>query len=671
MNNSLRFRQVHLDFHTSGLIPGIGAKFDRHQWQDMLRAGHVNSVTTFSKCHHGWSYHPTAVGRMHPHLKFDLLRAQMDAAREINVNVPIYLSAGVDNLAAEEHPKWREQLPGNPPVTQAGFISMCFNSPYLDYLCRQIAEAVRRYPECSGVFLDIIWQGECCCKDCRDYMQHHGLSPDRAEDRRACATAAIERYYREATAAVRCDNPGLPVFHNSGHIAKGQRDILKYFSHLELESLPTGPYGYEHFPLSALYSQKTGLDYLGMTGKFHTVWGEFGGYKHSNALRYECAAMLAYGAKCSIGDQLHPDGAMDADTYRLIGTAYAEVERKEPWCDGVAPVAEIAFLSRESENRGRSHGHIQDADLGIGKALMEEHFLFDVIDRHETFARYPLLILADDILLDGELQKKCEAYLAGGGKLLLTGRSGLKANGSGFALDIGATYHGESEFQPDFVAAGPQLAPGSITAPFVMYLRSQQVKPTDGRALGAIHRPYFNRTLEHFCSHQHAPPAEATGYAAAVLNAQGNILYMAHPVFSIYRAVGAVIHRQYVAQAIRLLLGTDQRLRTNLPSTARVSLMHQPAERRMVLHLLAANLILRGAETKLSPEGYVYGAHQLEVIEDLIPLRGVQVRLRAGVAVKRATLEPQGVELPFQREGETIHFEMPEFACHQMAVLHY
>jgi len=42
----------------------------------------------------------------------------------------------------EEHPEWREQLPGNPPVTQAGFISMCFNSPYLDYLCRQIAEAV-------------------------------------------------------------------------------------------------------------------------------------------------------------------------------------------------------------------------------------------------------------------------------------------------------------------------------------------------------------------------------------------------------------------------------------------------------------------------------------------------------------------------------------------------
>ena len=42
-----------------------------------------------------------------------------------------------------------------------------------------------------------------------------------------------------------------------------------------------------------------------MTGN-HTTRGEFGGYKHRNALRYECAAMLAFGAKCSVGDQLIP-----------------------------------------------------------------------------------------------------------------------------------------------------------------------------------------------------------------------------------------------------------------------------------------------------------------------------------------------------------------------------
>ncbi len=56
-------------------------QFDEKQWQDALKLGHVNSITCFSKCHHGWSYHPTKVGKMHPHLSFDLLRAQIDAAK--------------------------------------------------------------------------------------------------------------------------------------------------------------------------------------------------------------------------------------------------------------------------------------------------------------------------------------------------------------------------------------------------------------------------------------------------------------------------------------------------------------------------------------------------------------------------------------------------------------
>ncbi len=63
------------------------------------------------------------------------------------------------------------------------------------------------------------------------------------------------------------------------------------------------------------------MEFLGMTGKFHTTWGEFGGYKHPNALRYEAGLSIANGAKCSIGDQLHPEGLMDKATYELIGAA--------------------------------------------------------------------------------------------------------------------------------------------------------------------------------------------------------------------------------------------------------------------------------------------------------------------------------------------------------------
>ena len=86
----LPFRQVHLDFHTSGAIAGIGSHFSKEQFQTALQEGHVNSITVFSKCHHGWSYHPTAVNRMHPGLSFDLLGAQLEACAEIGDISPIF-----------------------------------------------------------------------------------------------------------------------------------------------------------------------------------------------------------------------------------------------------------------------------------------------------------------------------------------------------------------------------------------------------------------------------------------------------------------------------------------------------------------------------------------------------------------------------------------------------
>lgn len=98
----MNFRQVHLDFHTSEKIDGIGSCFSKEQFQDALKRGHVNSITVFSKCHHGWAYHPSEANEMHPGLKFDLLDAEIKAAHEIGVKTPVYLSAGFDEKIAAQ-----------------------------------------------------------------------------------------------------------------------------------------------------------------------------------------------------------------------------------------------------------------------------------------------------------------------------------------------------------------------------------------------------------------------------------------------------------------------------------------------------------------------------------------------------------------------------------------
>ena len=77
----LPYREIHLDFHTSEEIPGIGADFDPDEFADTLVKARVNSITCFARCHHGWIYYDTDLNpeRRHPHLTRNLLKEQIEA----------------------------------------------------------------------------------------------------------------------------------------------------------------------------------------------------------------------------------------------------------------------------------------------------------------------------------------------------------------------------------------------------------------------------------------------------------------------------------------------------------------------------------------------------------------------------------------------------------------
>jgi hypothetical protein len=87
----LRFRQIHLDFHTSEQIPDVGAAFDPEAFATTLARARVNSITCFARCHHGLIYYDTRLNpeRRHPHLQRNLLKEQIDACHARGIRVPI------------------------------------------------------------------------------------------------------------------------------------------------------------------------------------------------------------------------------------------------------------------------------------------------------------------------------------------------------------------------------------------------------------------------------------------------------------------------------------------------------------------------------------------------------------------------------------------------------
>lgn len=660
----MNFRQVHLDFHTSELIPGVGAKFDKKRFQEALIAGHVNSITLFSKCHHGWSYHPTEVGEQHPSLSFDLLGAQIEAAREIGVKTPIYISGGFDEKLARRHPEWLKRFPderirGAKDFAGAGYHHLCMNSPYLDYLLNQLREVLHRYDARDGIFIDIVGISPCYCQNCVRELLAQGIDPYTDTD---AVLRQGERVYANYVRRVRevIDevDPSIHVFHNGGHIGRGMRRETFYNSHLELESLPTGGWGYDHFPLSARYVQQLGMEVLGMTGKFHRSWGEFGGFKHPNALRYEAALSVANGAKCSVGDQLHPSGEMDMATYRLIGEAYAEVEQKEPWLDHVTATADIGLLSAEALVNSCTETPVlqnkNQPDAGAVRILLEGHYLFNVLDTENDFSPYKVIILPDVPEISSACLDKLRAFVAAGGKLLVTGHAGIDAEKKEFLFDLGVRYEGESDYAPEYFCPAFE-ADGVGMSDHVMYSRGIRTALSGGTELGARHVPYFNRSVLHFCSHAHAPSSGVYDGAGMALGRDG--VYIGWDIFSEYAERGALIDKRMVQHALDLLLAGRDTVKTSLPAQGVVTLQEQKDEHRYVLHLLYASPVCRGKDT--------------QIIEDIVPVYNVEAALQLPHPAKGAYLAPQGEPITLTERDGVQTLTLPRLECHQMIVLDY
>ena len=644
----MRFRRIHLDFHTGPDIPEVGNKFSAQEFQETLRENAVDSVTCFAVCHHGYCYYPSEVAPQHPSLHFNLLRAQMDAAHQADIQVPVYISAGGNEVAWHAHPEWREVYPdgvsgwggtGCPPL----FHKLCLNTGYLDYLCRLTEEVLQKFPDADGLFFDIVFQGECVCPSCREGMLAQGLDPAKSDDRRAYGTKVMERYYQRITAAIRKSAPQMPVFHNSCHVNPYYPQFIQYYSHWELESLPTGGWGYDHFPLTAAYARKTNLEFSGMTGKFHRSWGEFGGLKSPNALRYECMVMLATGAKCSIGDQCHPCGQLDESTYAVIGQAYREVREKEPFCASAVNRAEIALLLKDLNS---------PAAIGASRLLLEGHCLFDVVRPDMDYSDYPMAILPEAAVLSSDEKARLKKFAEQGGKVIVAGDSLL-----GLPLDFGAEIRGESPFFPVYLLPAQEYRPDFLTTPLVCLAKNMELKVTDGESLGDLYYPYYNRTPEHFSGHQFTPNRlEPSGFAAGVRHE--NCVALALPFFSNYAEQGAVLLKDYVLHIVDCLLGEDKIVRSNMPSMARVYVTEDIANGRQVVHLLYANLLKRGDD--------------LEVIDELLPLHDVELSIHTGKReICRVVLEPQGMEIPFRQEKSRIDFRVERFACHQMVALYW
>lgn len=655
-------RQVHLDFHTGPKIPDVGTEFDAASFARTMKAAHVNSVTVFAKCHHGHLYYNTQHPARHPGLKpgLDLLGQQVEALHREGIRAPIYLSVQCDEFAANTHPEWiaRDAETGNivgpkplmNPYTHFTWQILDLSTPYQDYLADQLAEVLKVFNPVDGIFFDMCWDQPSANPYFIRAMIKANLNPEKKEDRAEYARQLALIYMKRYHDMVKAANPAAGVFFNSRPLSRLAQDIA-YQAQVEIEALPTGGWGYIYFPKNVRFARNFGKPYLGMTARFHKSWADFGGIKPYAALEYETAQMLAHGAACSIGDQLHPRGQLDKGAYELIGKAYSRVAEREAWCVNAKAVTDIGVFQAPDSSITGGMG-VSGVDEGITRMFMHLKYQFNVVTAENDLSGYKLLVLPDNIRVGPELLAKLQKHVAGGGALLASGTSGLTADGKSVLLpELGIQAQGESPYQTTYLRFGADVSSDVPPSDHVCYERGIRVKATTAKTVASVVEPYFNRTWEHFSSHQQTPGNNVSEFAAATLN--GKVAYISFPVFSSYATHGNYPYRLLVRNLVEKLL-PDPLLRVKAPTSTEATVMRQENPARTVVHLL-----------QYCPERRANG---LDLLEDIVPLHDVPVSLKLAAKPGKVYLAPEGQELNFSYAGGRVDVKVPVVNGHAMIV---
>jgi len=578
-------RQVHLDFHTSPFIPDVGAEFDAEAFAEVFRRAHVDSVTLFAKCHHGMCYYPTSTGVSHPALGGrDLLGEQIEALHRVGIRAPIYTTVAWEEDVAAKHPEWRQ-------LTRDGYFAGWSTSPdgvnrhpgiwkflslvhpdYQDLIEAHVREIADRYDRIDGFFFDILLHapGADWSEPARKLRAKHGLEKNDARDHECFEALAHRLFARKFERIVHAVAPKASLYFNAAGEVRadarsGPRARYGSMTHFEIESLPSGSWGYHHFPRMARALSYWSKPWIGMTGRFQKMWGDFGGIKPQPALEYECFRSQALGGGNSVGDQLPPRGCPDPAAYSLIGPVYAQCEAAEPFYTASRGCPQLGVVT--ASNAGLDNHLAGQSDEGAVLLCEELHYDAQVLDGVTGWQRYDAVILPDSTVVTPELKTRLQAYWQGGGTLLLSYRAGFDVEGD-WALDfLPLSIGGPVEAYPTYWRSNGQGP--AFEGDRVCYSEGLRVKGGKGtQALVDRVMPYFHRTDITFSSHFQTPPmADASAYPA-VIGGKG-FVYFADPVFREYRKTGNITVKTLVADFLRDHAGMPL-AGEGLPSTVQV-----------------------------------------------------------------------------------------------------
>jgi hypothetical protein len=368
---------------------------------------------------------------------------------------------------------------------------------------------------------------------------------------------------------------------------------------------------------------------------------------------------VANSARCDVGDQMPPDGVLDPAVYHVLGKSFGRIKQLEPWLNQAAPVTEAALMIP-----GISMERVEQPYIyGMVKLMIEARLQFDLVETGQEWEHYNLVVIPDELMPDQKTIDRLHIYIAGGGSVIVIHNGGI-------ALDLkqswmeryGFTFMGESSFKPAYMVTENGFIEDMPGYAFALYNGASQWKVNDpAKTLARLGEPLFQRSAEHYTSHNQSPFDHLTEYS--VLAVSGRVGLAGFPLGSSYNAKGYWIYRTAFDRLLHEVL-PSRLIETNAPLSTEVTVTWQSVDKatdrreRYMVHIVNWSATRK---TPLHPE----------VFEDPIALTDVRIKLNVPLRNISVKTVVSGITLEHRIINEGVEVTIPRILVHEVVCFEY
>lgn len=629
------WRRNVVDTHIEDWNPEFMSQFDPVEYVKRLRDAEVDSAVVYAQSHTGHCNYPTKVGHMHGGLKGrDVFGQVVEECHKHGIKVVAYYSLIYSNWLYDQNPDWRMiNIDGKEAAFDNRYGVCCPNSPYRDYIEKEVKEICKNY-EFEGLRYDMcFWPLVCYCKHCQKrFKTEAGQELPRKinwDDPiwvkfQRCRERWLIEFAELATNIVKKYKPEASIEHQSSTyplawqwgVTTGlskQCTFLQgdYYGGLQEQTFvckllhnltPDTPAGYETSVAGALSVHAS--------------------YKSEHLLRAQLCLALANGAAFIFIDGIDPVGTLNPDIYKKMGKILDETKVYDKYRGGQLCQDIAIYFSTESKfylpedngtnaasvfNDPNSHTSTGDSMKSVHHLLPHTENMINIIDTLITknvpfgvitkenlkaLSKYKVVILSNVKMMSQEEVTAFEEYVKNGGCIYASKFTSLyHTEGtpkSDFQLKdiLGVSYKSCTVENITYIAPSKNskiLPEYSKKYPISINGNQTLVTPLAGaEILGTTTLPYTNpKDPSTYASIHCNPPGIPTDNPAIVLNQYGK----GKSVYVTTELENQGLHREAFWNLVQQLLSQPLLIESDAPKPVEITTFLQEDKKRYVINM--------------------------------------------------------------------------------------